>query len=131
MSDQEQKSVYEWIGGEKTMLQLVDAFYNRVAKDPELAPLFPADFTEVKRKQFLFLSQYFGGPPLYTEEFGHPMLRARHMRFPITPTRANAWLACMIGAMDEVGLEEGQVREFMLERLTLTARHMTNTPEEG
>lgn len=122
------KTPYEWIGGEEMIAKLVEAFYNRVAQHPDLKPIFPDDLTETARKQKQFLRQYLGGPPLYTEEHGHPMLRARHLPFEITPTRAKAWLACMREAMDEVGLS-GQVRDEFYQRLVLTAQHMINTPD--
>ncbi|ASB90105.1 thiol management oxidoreductase [Bacillus sonorensis] len=118
---------YEAIG-EELLSQLVDTFYERVGRHPLLSPIFPDDLTETARKQKQFLTQYLGGPPLYTEEHGHPMLRARHLPFPITPERADAWLSCMNEAMDHVGLQ-GDIRDFLFERLTLTARHMVNTPK--
>lgn len=114
--------------GEELLSQLVDAFYNRVHKNALLAPIFPEDLSETARKQKQFLTQYLGGPSLYTEEHGHPMLRARHLPFPVTQARAEAWLGCMSQAMDEVGLE-GDIREFLYERLELTAKHMINTPD--
>ncbi len=120
---------YEAIGGEETVTALVDTFYSYVAKHPDLAPIFPDDLTETARKQKQFLTQYLGGPDLYTREHGHPMLRARHLPFEITPKRAKAWLECMHKAMDDVRLE-GPVREFIFERLRLTAQHMTNTPDK-
>lgn len=122
------KSDYELIGGKDTIDQLVEAFYDRVAKHPDLKPIFPDDLTETARKQRQFLTQFLGGPPLYTEEHGHPRLRARHMPFPITPKRASAWLACMVEAMDEVGLE-GPLREQFYSRLIMTAHHMVNQPD--
>lgn len=115
--------------GEKMLIRLVDAFYKRVGNHPELIPIFPADLTETARKQKQFLTQYLGGPSLYTEEHGHPMMRARHLPFPITPSRAKAWLNCMSEAMDEVGLE-GELRTQFFQRLVLTAQHMINTPED-
>ncbi|KPC98750.1 Group 2 truncated hemoglobin YjbI [Geobacillus sp. BCO2] len=87
------QTLYEAIGGEETVTKLVEAFYRRVAAHPDLRPIFPDDLTETARKQKQFLTQYLGGPPLYTAEHGHPMLRARHLRFEITPKRAEAWLA--------------------------------------
>jgi hemoglobin len=122
------QSPYEAIGGEQILSKLVDEFYARVAKHPDLAPIFPKDLTETARKQKQFLTQYLGGPPLYTAEHGHPMLRARHLSFPITPTRAKAWLACMNEAMNAVGLQ-GPVRDEFYQRLILTAHHMINTPD--
>jgi len=120
-------SLYDLVGQER-LYQLVDAFYKRVGKHPDLIPIFPEDLTEVARKQKQFLTQYLGGPPLYTEEHGHPMMRARHLPFEITPKRAKAWLSCMSAAMDEVGLN-GDIRDAFFSRLELTARHMVNTPD--
>ncbi|AIM17441.1 MULTISPECIES: globin [Neobacillus] len=115
--------------GEETLHNLIDNFYGLVAQHPDLAPLFPDDFSEIARKQKQFLTQYLGGPPLYTEEHGHPMLRARHLPFPITPTRAKAWLTCMSQAMDKTGLQ-GPLRDEFYSRLYLTAHHMINTPDD-
>ncbi|WP_042356465.1 globin [Bacillus rubiinfantis] len=116
--------------GEKTLYQLVDYFYDLVAQHPDLAPIFPNDFTEIARKQKQFLTQYLGGPPLYTNEHGHPMMRARHLPHPVTPKRAKAWLSCMSQAMDQVGLT-GAIRDEFYSRLYLTAQHMINTPDLG
>src|SRR3954463_13850232 len=90
--------------GEDLLHRLVDTFYSLVAQHPDLAPIFPNQFTETARKQKQFLTQFLGGPPLYSEEHGHPMLRARHLPFPITSTRAKAWLSCMNQAMDAIDL---------------------------
>ncbi len=118
-------SPFEQIG-EKTLHRIVDAFYRRVKQHPELAPIFPDDLTETARKQKQFLTQFLGGPPLYTSEHGHPRLRKRHLPFPITPKRADAWLDCMSRAMDEVGFS-GPLRDEFFARLVITARHMVNT----
>lgn len=120
---------YAHIGGAATVRKLVEAFYGRVVNDPDLAPLFPDDIRPVMEKQYGFLTQFFGGPPLYTERYGHPMLRARHLPFAITPRRAEAWLRCMAEAMDEVGIS-GDVRAYLIERLRQTAYHMVNTLDE-
>ncbi|GLB58922.1 globin domain-containing protein [Cytobacillus sp. NCCP-133] len=114
--------------GEEKLHKLIDAFYRRVGQHPDLVPIFPDDLTETARKQKQFMTQYLGGPPLYTSEHGHPMLRARHIPFPITETRARAWLSCMNSAMDEIGLDD-PLREDFFSRLVLTAQHMINTPE--
>ena len=118
---------YDTIGVE-TLNHLIHAFYRRVGKHPNLAPIFPDDLTETARKQEQFMTQFLGGPPLYTEEHGHPMLRARHMPFEITQTSAKEWLQCMEDAMDEVGLS-GPIRDFYFSRLVQTAEHMINTDE--
>ena len=119
---------YEELGAEK-LSELMHAFYTRVAKHPQLIPIFPEDLTETIRKQIQFQTQYLGGPNYYTEEHGHPMMRARHMNFKITPDRAQAWLECMTEAMDEVGLDE-KFRKTYFQRLVMTAHHMINAPNE-
>lgn len=128
MSDTQGLPLYERFGGEQTLQQLVQVFYDKVAVHPELKPIFPDDLTLTRKKQFMFLSQFFGGPALYSKEYGHPMLRARHMPFEITPKRAKAWLSCMYEALETLDIDE-PVKEEMKMRLTYTAQHMVNTPE--
>jgi len=111
------------------MRHLVTTFYLKVASDPDLSPIFPEDFTEIREKQYMFLTQFFGGPALYSQAYGAPMLRARHMHFEVTPKRVEAWLRCMSEALDETGFM-GELRDFMFERMTLTAHHMMNTPTD-
>ncbi len=108
-------STYERIGGEETMRRLVDEFYARVEKDPVLRPLFPEDLEPGKLWQFLFLSQYFGGPADYMAMRGHPRLRARHMPFAIDRRAQLAWLGHMLEAIDLVGIQEPmrtEMREY-------------------
>lgn len=119
---------YEEIGKER-LSKLIDIFYSKVAENPKLKPIFPDDLTETARKQKQFQTQYLGGPNIYTEEHGHPMLKARHMPFKVTPERAQAWLECMSEAMDEIGLE-GKFRDVYFQRLVLTAHHMINSPDD-
>ncbi|QOY34183.1 globin [Anaerobacillus isosaccharinicus] len=121
----ESNNPYIAIGGQEVLNELVDAFYAKVKLHPKLAPIFPEDLTETARVQKQFLTQFLGGPNFYSEEHGHPMLRARHMPFPITEERAEAWLQCMREAMDEIKLE-GPIRDYFYERLSQTAYHMIN-----
>ncbi|PCK69161.1 thiol management oxidoreductase-like component [Paenibacillus larvae subsp. larvae B-3650] len=114
------------MGGEEAIRKLVEAFYPKVQADPLLSPLFPADITPVMEKQYLFLTQFFGGPALYSEKYGHPMMRGRHLPFPIDKARADAWLACMRAALEESGIEES-LCVFLIDRLTGTAYHFINT----
>jgi hemoglobin len=124
----EHTTLYSQIGGAPVIRRLVEAFYSRVKVDPDIGPLFPADITPVMEKQYMFLTQFFGGPGLYNEVHGHPMLRARHMPFAVNERRARAWLACMQAALDEVGLQD-DVREQVWQRLSFTAQHMINSTE--
>ncbi|MFG0214086.1 globin [Brevibacillus porteri] len=124
MSDVNQ-TPYGIIGGADTLARLVDTFYDLVKQHPDITDLFPEDLTQVKERQYQFLTQFLGGPSLYSDAHGHPMLRARHMPFPIGPIQAEAWLACMDKAMDLTGLE-GEIRTQIFDRLRLTAHHMVN-----
>lgn len=119
-------SMFEALGGDAVLESLLDEFYARVYADEWLSPLFETEMEEVKRKQRMFLTQFLGGPPLFSMEFGHPMMRARHMKFPITPVHAEAWLRCMREAMDAIGLQ-GELRDYFYDRLQQTAYHMVNT----
>lgn len=119
-------SIYDNLGGAETIRRLVEAFYPRVVADPLIGPLFPADINPVMEKQYMFLTQFFGGPSLYSDMHGHPMMRARHMAFPVTPERAGAWLACMSAALEEIGVDE-PLRSFVIQRLSGPAHHFVNT----
>lgn len=92
--------------GDQAFRDLVHAFYRRVAQEPLLRPLFPDDLEESKHIQYLFLIQFFGGPQTYSQERGHPRLRMRHFPFAIGLPERNAWLRCMLAAIDEVGIPE-------------------------
>lgn len=124
-----QGTLYEEMGGAEAIARVVHEFYSRVHDDPLLSPIFPDDLLETQRKQFAFLSQFFGGPPLFSAQYGPPRLRARHLPFPITSRRATAWLALMDKAMDAAGIEPS-VKAKLMDRLSRTAYHMVNT-EEG
>lgn len=118
-------TIYELIGGEQTVRRIVEAFYPIVQDNPEIGPLFPEDIRPVMEKQFLFLTQFFGGPPLYSDQYGHPMMRARHMPFPITEERAEAWLSCMNHALTKIGME-AELKKLVLDRLKGPAYHFVN-----
>ncbi|MCM3785969.1 globin [Neobacillus mesonae] len=121
------KTLYENLGGDQGVRALVEAFYPKVQQNELLSPLFPEDINPVMEKQHMFLSQFFGGPSLYSDAFGHPMMRARHLPFPVTEERANAWLSCMAEALEEQDIPDS-VKEFTLKRLAGPAYHFINTP---
>jgi hemoglobin len=111
----EQPNIYELAGGDAPFRRLVESFYARVERDPLLRPLFPADLGPGKERQFLFITQYFGGPPRYNELRGHPRLRVRHAPFTIGQAERDAWAGHMLAAIDEAGFAEparGALREY-------------------
>jgi hemoglobin len=128
--DYQFKTLYSEIGGQETIDELVNAFYPRVYADKNLSPLFEGDMQEIMRKQRMFLSQFLGGPPLYSQEFGPPAMRDRHLPFEVTPKRAKAWLRCMKEAFQEIGLHENPAGLAFYDRLTQVAGIMVNTPDQ-
>lgn len=104
--DSEGQTVYEQVGGDETFRHLVDCFYARIERDDLLRPLFPDDLTQGKERQFLFLTQFWGGPPRYNDLRGHPRLRMRHAPFRIGRAERDAWVGHMLAAIDEVGIAE-------------------------
>src|SRR5699024_1616634 len=123
------RSIYEEIGPDM-IEELVNAFYPKVYADPDLIPIFDTvEIDEIMRKQKMFLTQFTGGPALYSEEFGRPAMRYRHLPHEITTTRDKSWLRCMKEAFEEVGLDELPVGKAFYERLTEVAAIMVNTKD--
>lgn len=101
-------SPFERIGGEPGVRALVDRFYDLMDLDPALGDLravHPTSLDGSRDKLFWFLCGWLGGPAHYTERFGHPMLRARHLPFAIGLRERDQWLACMAQAMSELSVE--------------------------
>jgi hemoglobin len=119
---------YQAVGGEETFRRLVARFYQGVAADPLLRPLYPSeDLAAAEERLRLFLIQYWGGPPTYSERRGHPALRMRHARFAIGPAQRDAWLRHMNQAIDELELPD-QLAAPLREYVTMAARALTNQP---
>ena len=109
------KTIYEQAGGDAPFRRLVDIFYARVERDALLRPLFPADLEPGKERQFLFITQYFGGPSRYNALRGHPRLRMRHAPVAIGQAERDAWAGHMLAAIDEAGFVEpvrGALRDY-------------------
>jgi hemoglobin len=117
--------MYELAGGDAPFRRLVDAFYARVERDPLLRSMFPEDLGPGKEHQFLFITQYFGGPARYQERRGHPRLRMRHASFTIGQRERDAWLGHMLAAVDEAGFE-GAAREALIEYFERAATFLIN-----
>jgi hemoglobin len=122
----DEQNVYAMVGGDPTFQKLVDAFYARIETDDHLRPMFPLNLEPGKRWQFLFLTQFFGGPPRYAQERGHPRLRMRHFPFSIDQKARERWLGHMLAAIDEVGIAE-PARSLMREYFERASAHMINT----
>ncbi len=119
---------YQAVGGEETFRRLVARFYQGVAGDPLLRPLYPEEGLAGSEERLrLFLIQYWGGPATYSDIRGHPALRMRHARFAIGPAQRDAWLRHMNEAIDSLELPE-HLAAPLREYVTIAARALTNQP---
>jgi hemoglobin len=124
----DQRTTYDRLGGEAGVRALVDRFYDLLMELPAartVLELHPADLTDSRNKLFKFLSGFFGGPGLYVQEYGHPMLRARHLPFSIGENERDQWLLCMNQAIDELVPERLLATQLKL-TFFRTADHMRN-----
>lgn len=122
----EHQTLYERIGGDAALRQLTDKFYDLVFNHELISRLFKTDKDLIKEKQRLFLTQFLGGPQLYSEVYGHPMMRARHMPHTITEDDAVAWLQCMASAVESLSLPE-ELKNELFDRFPRTAFFMVNS----
>lgn len=126
----QEQTPYILIGGERMLATLCDRFYELMDTVPQFATiraLHPADLQSSRDKLFMFLSGWLGGPDLYVQNVGHPMLRRRHMPFAIGEDERDQWVACMFLAMEAVGIEAA-LREQLLNAFFNTADFMRNHP---
>lgn len=103
----EPKFLYEVIGEENGVFELVKNFYDVMENNSKAREcLNTHELTDdgkipdlVKKKLFMFLCGWFGGPNLYVETYGHPKMRARHLHVKITEVEREQWLFCMWHAL--------------------------------
>ena len=119
--------MFEAAGGMPFFVALVDRFYDGVAGDPVLIRLYPDahDLSAARRRLAHFVAQYWGGPPLYVEERGHPRLRMRHAPFAIGPEERDRWLVHMRAALDELS-PPPTVRSALEDYFGIAAEAMRN-----
>lgn len=124
-------TLFSRVGGMAFFDELVDVFYEGVATDEVLAPLYPdyPDFEPAKRRLALFLAQYWGGPHTYMDERGHPRLRMRHFPFHIGPLERDRWLTHMAAAVERTcdGRPDGvDIARELIEYFVPAAEHLRN-----
>ena len=124
----DERSPYDLIGGDAAVRELVDRFYDLMDFEPayvRLRRVHGSSLESAREKLYLFLSAWLGGPPLYVERYGHPMLRARHLPFAIGEEERDQWMACMIQAMEEDDVPK-ELREALAQAFGKTADWMRN-----
>lgn len=118
---------FERAGGVEMFTRLVARFYEGVAGDPVLRPMYPEeDLGPAAERLTLFLVQYWGGPGTYSATRGHPRLRMRHAPFAIGEAERDAWLGHMRHALDEQALEP-EVAERIWQYLVMAADSLRNS----
>lgn len=128
MAERETISLYDAVGGDPTVKALVSRFYQLMDTLPEAArcrALHPADLSGSEAKFYDYLTGWLGGPPVYVEKHGHPMLRRRHFVAPIGVAERDEWLLCFERALDDTVSNE-KLRAIILEPVTRLAHHMQN-----
>lgn len=121
-------TLYEAIGGDATVRALTHRFYELMDTLPEAArcrAIHPADLRESEEKLYDYLTGYLGGPPIYMQKRGHPMLRRRHMVTEIGPEERDEWFLCFRQALDETVHHE-KLREIIWAPIEKLGYHMQN-----
>lgn len=116
------------IGGERTIRKLAKQFYLEMRTRPEtreLLAIHPPALDESEQKLFEFLSGWLGGPQLFTERRGAPMLRARHLNFAIDDKMRDQWLLCMRSALEST-IKNAEHRRVIYQAISQLADHMRN-----
>jgi hemoglobin len=119
-------NMYEAVGGEATFLALTDAFYDQVAADPLLRPLFPENMEPGKRRLAHFLIESFGGPPRWSRERHFAHLANAHHRRAFSEAERDAWINHMLAAIDTVGIAGSprrRLREWIISNADLAMSH--------
>jgi hemoglobin len=128
--NQDPRTLYDIIGGEARLRELVDRFYDLMQLEGDFAgihAMHPVPNDGSRDKLFMFLSGWMGGPNLFIERYGHPMLRARHLPFAIGTTERDQWLRCMAQALEDLGYDY-DLRLQLMQAFFQTADWMRNKP---
>ena len=121
------QNFYAEVGGAPFFEKLVARFYQEVADDEVLRPLYPEeDLGPAEVRLRMFLEQYWGGPRTYGEQRGHPRLRMRHAPFKVGPIERDAWLRCMRMAVDDSDLDDAH-RAQLWQYMEFAAASMVNS----
>ncbi len=118
-------TLFERVGGREGVHAVIWRFYELVEADAELRAVYPEDLSPGREKLCLFMEQWLGGEPRYSERYGHPRLRQRHFPFTVTEYGTGRWLRHMREAMRGAGVGEAEQREIFGAWAPL-ARHMIN-----
>lgn len=119
------ETLYSKIGPQKLRC-IVDRFYDIVFEESSIKHLFNTDKSQIREKQFKFLTQFLGGPQLYSQEYGHPKMRMRHLPHAIDEQAKVEWLRCMKIAIDSE-IEDKELASALYNCFPQVAAHMVNS----
>ena len=128
---EETTTLYQAIGGDDTIRKLVRRFYELMDTLPEARAcraVHPPSLANAEQKLYEYLTGYLGGPPIYTEKYGHPRLRSRHFVASIGAAERDGWILCFQQAMTET-IEHSKLREIIWTPIERLAFHMQNKDE--
>ncbi|GAB6901740.1 globin [Kineosporia succinea] len=127
-ADGEKITFYEAVGGRETFAKLVHVFYQGIADDEVLRPMYPEeDLGPAQERLLMFLEQYWGGPTTYSQQRGHPRLRMRHMPFKVDSDARDRWLKHMRAGVDSLDLHP-ELERMLWDYLERAAFSLQNTP---
>ena len=114
------QTLYDLLGGEPEathkIREIVDAFYDVMDSDEKaktIRLMHPEDLTSSREKLFMFLTGWTGGPQLYTDRYGHPFLRRRHLPFNIGEEERDQWIYCMTKGLLNLKMEEEKIKALL------------------
>jgi hemoglobin len=119
-SESTPQSLYDLLGGEPEathkIREIVEAFYDVMERDEKaktIRLMHPEDLTSSREKLFMFLTGWTGGPQLYTDRYGHPFLRRRHLPFKIGEKARDQWIYCMTKGLLNLKMEEEKIKALL------------------
>lgn len=128
-----EQTPYELLGGEPGVRKLVERFYDYMDTETEASQvrqMHAKSLRASREKLFLFLSGWLGGPDLYVQKYGHPMLRRRHLPFAIGKQQRDQWMHCMRKALSDMSIDD-ELKTKLERAFMATADHMRNQPEHS
>lgn len=125
-------TLFDRLGGEARVLELVTRFYDHMDRDDDLQALRDKhpDLDHARKRLYEYFTGWFGGPPLYISQYGHPRLRARHLHIEVGLKDRDDWLKCLYRAMDEMDIPADLYRDLN-DKIAPMADHMRNQATEA
>jgi hemoglobin len=87
--------------GEENIFAMLRDFYRQLEQS-SIRDMFPLqNMMKAADKSASFFVHLLGGPPLYQQRYGNPMMRARHLPFVIDEAARQEWLRCFAVVLED------------------------------